>query len=237
MVEQEYGATTQGRANGRPPLRLQMAVTLGLVALVVVACSRSEPPRHAIRSSAYDPRTGTSSSPRIITAPGPIPRGGGTYKVGAPYKISGRWYYPQVDPGYDRTGIASWYGDEFHGRKTANGEIYDMTALSAAHPTLPLPSYVWVSNLANGRTLLVRVNDRGPYANDRIIDLSRATARALGSEGRGLAQVRVKYAGPAPLDGDDRREQAFFRSQPWSRSASAWTRIPVMTLGAGGLGR
>ncbi len=144
-----------------------------------------------------------------------IPKGGGIYKVGAPYQIAGRWYMPREEPTYDRTGIASWYGDDFHGRKTANGEIYDMRALSAAHPTLPLPSYVWVTSLNNNRTVLVRVNDRGPYAHDRVIDLSKASAHALGFEGQGLARVRVRYAGPAPLNGDDRREQAYLRSQPW----------------------
>ncbi len=192
-----------------------------LAALMASACARNEPPapptyqpRPPQRSS-VDPKTGTSASPRLYAANTPIPKGGGTYKVGVPYQVSGRWYYPKDDPGYDRTGVASWYGDDFHGRKTANGEIYDMMALSAAHTTLPMPSYVWVTNLDNNRTVLVRINDRGPYAHDRVIDLSRAAARALGSEIRGLSHVRVRYAGPAPLNGDDRREQAFLRGQPW----------------------
>jgi peptidoglycan lytic transglycosylase len=136
-------------------------------------------------------------------------------KIGAPYKVSGRWYFPREDRGYDRTGIASWYGSDFQGRRTANGEIFDMTALQAAHPTLPLPCYAYVTNLQNGRTLLVRVNDRGPYANDRLIDLSRAAGRLLGFAERGLAPVRVQYAGPAPLSGDERRELAFLAQQPW----------------------
>jgi rare lipoprotein A len=180
-----------------------------------------EPVSRGDARPAYDPRYGASASQRVIAGNQRIPKGGGTYKLGAPYRIAGRWYTPQLDPGYNRSGIASWYGADFHGRKTANGEIYDMTALSAAHPTLPLPSYVWVTNLANGRTLLVRVNDRGPYANDRLIDLSQAVARALDMEGRGLAQVRVRYAGAAPLDGNDQREQAFLRAQPWARSVLA----------------
>lgn len=214
--------------SGKPRLHgMARSLTLIALTLTVAACSRShpEPARSSMRPS-LDPRTGTTPSQRIIADGRPIPRGGGYYKVGAPYQISGRWYYPREEPGYDRRGVASWYGDDFHGRKTANGEIYDMNALSAAHPTLPLPSYVWVTNEANGRTLLVRVNDRGPYAQDRIIDLSRAVARALGSETRGLAQVRVRYAGPAPLNGDDRREQAFLRNQPWYRGAYPYAGMP-----------
>ncbi|MEO1251974.1 MAG: septal ring lytic transglycosylase RlpA family protein [Pseudomonadota bacterium] len=124
------------------------------------------------------------------------------YKVGSPYKINGRWYHPAEDPGYDRTGVASWYGDDFHGRPTANGEIFDMRRISAAHTTLPMPSMVEVTNLENGRRLVVRVNDRGPFKSNRIIDLSRAAARSLGFERAGLAKVRVRYVGPAPLPGE-----------------------------------
>lgn len=199
---------------------LGMAVLVVSLAVVVAACSRSAPPEptRAMARPAYDPNIGASASRRVVEQGNRIPKGGGTYKIGVPYRIAGRWYYPREEPNYDRRGIASWYGDDFHGRKTANGEIYDMYALTAAHPTLPMPSYVWVTNETNGRTLLVRVNDRGPYAHDRIIDLSRAVARALGSEGRGLADVRVRYAGPAPLDGNDAHELAILRSQPWYRS-------------------
>ncbi|HZB93752.1 MAG TPA: septal ring lytic transglycosylase RlpA family protein, partial [Stellaceae bacterium] len=104
----------------------------------------------------------------------------GTYKVGQPYEVSGVWYYPAVDWNYDETGIASWYGKEFHGRSTANGEIFDLNALTAAHPTLPMPSIVQVTNLENGRSIELRVNDRGPYVNGRIIDVSRRAAQLLG---------------------------------------------------------
>lgn len=149
-----------------------------------------------------------------------MPKGGGVAKLGKPYMVAGRWYYPREQPGYDVTGIASWYGRDFHGRKTANGEVYDMNRLSAAHPTLPLPSYVYVTNLANNRTLLLRVNDRGPYVGNRIIDLSSAAARELGTSSQGLGRVRVRYAGRAPLDGDDSREQAFLRNQPWMAAAA-----------------
>src|SRR5690606_901066 len=113
---------------------------------------------------------------------------------------------------YRAEGIASWYGSDFHGRRTANGEIYDMHAISAAHPTLPIPSYVRVTNLANRRSLIVRVNDRGPFKDNRVIDLSAKSAEMLGFRGNGLARVRVEYVGRASLDGsDDRRLMATLR--------------------------
>ncbi len=117
---------------------------------------------------------------------------GGTYKIGRPYKIGGVWYYPNSDYQYRETGIASWYGPNFHGGRTANGEIFDQNAITAAHRTLPLPSMVRVTNLENGRALKIRVNDRGPYAHGRIIDLSRRAAQLLGFAGRGTARVRVE---------------------------------------------
>ena len=106
------------------------------------------------------------------------------YKIGKPYKIDGIWYYPKEDYQYDETGIASWYGSKFHGRKTANGEIYDMNAVTAAHKTLPMPSYARVTNLENGRSLVLRINDRGPFVRSRIIDLSRRSAQLLGHYGK-----------------------------------------------------
>jgi len=114
------------------------------------------------------------------------------YKIGKPYQISGTWYYPKEDFEYDETGIASWYGTKFHGRDTANGEVYDMNALTAAHRTLPMPSFVRVTNLENGRSLILRVNDRGPFARGRIIDISRRGAQLLGFQKQGTARVRVQ---------------------------------------------
>lgn len=136
-------------------------------------------------------------------------------KVGKPYKVAGLWYVPKHQPDYDETGIASWYGPKFHGKSTANGEIYNQSRLTAAHPTLPMPSLVEVTNLANGRSVLVRVNDRGPYKRGRILDLSAKAAQLLGYQGNGTAQVRVRYVGKAPLNGDDRREQEFLTKQAW----------------------
>jgi rare lipoprotein A len=114
------------------------------------------------------------------------------FKIGAPYEVKGVWYTPEPDYSYDRTGIASWYGQQFQGHYTANGEIYDLNELTAAHKTLPLPCIVEVTNLANGRSLRLRVNDRGPFAAGRIIDLSRRAAQLLGFETSGTAEVRVR---------------------------------------------
>jgi peptidoglycan lytic transglycosylase len=120
----------------------------------------------------------------------------GVYKVGDPYQVNGKWYYPAEDPYYDEVGIASWYGDPFDGRRTANGEIYDMNLLTAAHKTLPMPVFVRVTNLDNGRSLVLKVNDRGPFAHDRIIDVSRRSAQLLGFEQAGTARVRVQVVDP-----------------------------------------
>jgi rare lipoprotein A len=144
-------------------------------------------------------------SDRVIADGEPIPKGGGYYRVGQPYRINGQTYYPNENPSYRAEGVASWYGPDFHGRLTANGEIFDMHGISAAHPTLPIPSYVRVTNLDNNRSMIVRVNDRGPYARGRIIDVSIGTAKALGFYGEGLAHVRVEYVGRAPLEGSDDR--------------------------------
>ncbi len=131
---------------------------------------------------------GCASSP-----PGGYPegRGVGAYRVGAPYQIHGVWYYPAVDYNYDRTGVASWYGEQFEGRLTANGEIFDLNDLTAAHTTLPMPSIVQVTNLQNGRSLQLRVNDRGPFRDGRLIDVSRRAAQLLGFERQGTTLVRV----------------------------------------------
>jgi rare lipoprotein A len=142
-------------------------------------------------------------SPRVVEEGEPVPKGGGAYKVGKPYNINGRTYVPAENPHYRAEGVASWYGRDFHGRLTANGEVYDMHSISAAHTTLPLPSYVRVTNLNNGRSIVVRVNDRGPYHRDRVIDLSIGTAKALDFYHRGIARVRVEYVGRAPIEGSD----------------------------------
>jgi rare lipoprotein A len=133
----------------------------------------------------------------------PPAKGATTYRTGEPYQVGGVWYVPHEQPDYDETGTASWYGDAFNQKATADGEIFDMNVFSAAHTTLPLPSLVEVTNLDNGRKLTVRVNDRGPFVGGRIIDLSYAAAQELGYAEKGLARVRVRYVGPAPLAGPD----------------------------------
>ena len=143
---------------------------------------------------------GASLAACATVAPSPGPT---RYKTGQPYQVGGVWYAPRDQPDYDQTGIASWYGDAFHMKATADGETFDMNAISAAHTTLPLPSTVEVTNLDNGRRLTVRVNDRGPFVGGRIIDLSHAAARELGYDRAGLAHVRVRYLGPAPLAGPE----------------------------------
>ena len=130
-----------------------------------------------------------------------VPPNAGVYKVGKPYQIDGTWYYPQEQPDYDETGIASWYGPTFYGKYTANGEVYDGNALTAAHRTLPRPVNVRVTNLETGKSIIVRVNDRGPYARGRIIDLSRRAAELLGVVQNGTARVRVTYLARADMAG------------------------------------
>src|SRR6202158_5398522 len=156
--------------------------------------------------SRVDPKYGVSSSPRVVAFGEPVPKGGGTYRVGKPYIVAGRVYVPEEDTGYREVGTASWYGDDFHGRQTANGEVFDMASLTAAHPTLPMPCYARVTNLGNGKSLIVRVNDRGPYHGNRLIDVSNKAAELLEFKGNGIARVRVEYVGRAPLEGSDDRQ-------------------------------
>ncbi|MAU21924.1 MAG: septal ring lytic transglycosylase RlpA family lipoprotein [Martelella sp.] len=124
-------------------------------------------------------------------------------KIGKPYQVRGKWYTPKADTKYSKTGLASWYGPKFNGAQTASGEIYDMNHLSAAHKTLPLPSYVRVTNLDNDSSVIVRVNDRGPFVSGRIIDLSKKAAEMLDVTGSGVANVKVDYVGPASRNADD----------------------------------
>ncbi len=167
---------------------------IGVIAVLAIAlanCSQTT----TKQSSKY--------SPRVVEPGQNVPKGGGTYRVGNPYVIGGRAYMPQEDPHYRAEGKASWYGADFQGRLTANGEVYDLRALSAAHPTLPLPCYVRVTNFENRRSLVVRVNDRGPYHDNRVIDLSVRAAKLLGFFDKGVANVRVEFIGRASLNGSD----------------------------------
>jgi rare lipoprotein A len=143
------------------------------------------------------------ASPKVVADGERVPRGGGQYLVGRPYTVAGRRYYPAENPSYTAVGMASWYGAAFHGRRTANGEVYDMASLSAAHPTMPLPSYARVTNLENGYSVVVRVNDRGPYHAGRVMDVSSRVADVLDMKAMGTAKVKVDYVGPASLEGSD----------------------------------
>ena len=184
--------------------RFWRVLRLGAAALgcaTLVNCSASDK-----FAGKVDPRYGVAASPRVVQPGEPVPKGGGTYRVGRPYMVAGRLYVPEENRDYRAEGLASWYGEDFHGRLTANGEVFDMESISAAHPTLPMPSYVRVTNLANRRSLIVRVNDRGPYHANREIDLSGRAAHLLGFRGNGVARVRVEFVGPAPLEGSDDRK-------------------------------
>jgi rare lipoprotein A len=190
-------------------------------------------------SSRVDPKYGVSSSPRVVAFGEPVPKGGGTYRVGKPYTVAGRVYVPEEDVNYREEGLASWYGDDFHGRLTANGEVFDMASLSAAHPTLPMPCYARVTNLSNGKSLIVRVNDRGPYHGNRVMDVSSRAAELLEFKGNGVARVRVEYVGRAPLEGsDDRQLMATLRtgvpapSPSLVRVASARPFVPELSSSA-----
>jgi len=172
-----------------------------LIAPMIAACSGSLGP--TVKRAAFGSDYG-SASPRVTTHPNP-PRGGGRYQVGKPYTVRGKTYVPAEQPGYVASGGASWYGADFHGRRTANGEIFSANAITGAHPTLPLPSYVRVTNQTNGRSVIVRVNDRGPYMPGRIMDLSYRAASMLGYVNNGHTEITAEYVGPAPLEGDDTR--------------------------------
>lgn len=148
--------------------------SVGALALIAASCASQPKP--------------TPPTPTVQ-----VPPSAGVYKVGQPYQIDNIWYYPREQPDYDETGIASWYGPTFYGKTTANGETYTGDDLTAAHKTLPMPVNVRVTNLDNGKSLVVRVNDRGPYARGRIIDLSRRAAELLDVMKSGTARVRVTY--------------------------------------------
>src|ERR1700716_4313881 len=183
-----------------------------------------------------DPKYGVTSSPRVVAFGEPVPKGGGTYRVGKPYTVAGRVYVPEEDTRYREEGLASWYGDDFHGRLTANGEVFDMASLTAAHPTLPMPCYARVTNLSNGKSLIVRANDRGPHHANSLIGVSNKAAELLEFKGNGVARVRVEYVARAPLEGsDDRQLMATLRtgvpapSPSLVRVASAHSFVPEIS--------
>ncbi len=217
-----------------------LAIKAASVAALLLVASCASPKivkkKHSEKQAHINNRTkfssalyGVKGSPRVTTSK-KVRKGGGRYQVGKPYKIKNKWYYPKEQPGYNRVGMASWYGPNFHGRLTANGEVYDQYALSAAHPTLPLPSYAKVTNLENGSSVIVRINDRGPFSNKRIIDLSAQASKMLGYQHQGLAKVRVRYLGKARMDGRD--EKYLMASYKPGRGQGIFKRAPTYSPGA-----
>jgi rare lipoprotein A len=193
--------------------------------------SAPTPQRYASASGpgAIDPRYGVRASPRVVADGEEVPRGGGSYMVGKPYKIAGKTYYPSEKPNAS-VGLASWYGSDFHGRRTANGEVFDRASLSAAHPTMPLPSYARVTNLRNAHSMIVRVNDRGPYHGGRVMDVSQRVAEALDFHRAGTTRVKVEWIGKADLAGsDDAKLLATLRNDGQPASLEGFAAQPVMT--------
>lgn len=186
----------------RPVSRIGLLIALGVT---LAACGATHERADINNTTKFKSEDYGVKASKRVTVSKKVKKGGGTYKIGKPYQVKGKWFYPQEDHSYDKKGMASWYGPNFHGRLTANGEIYDQYHLSAAHPTFPLPSYARVTNLTNGHSVVVRVNDRGPFAKGRIIDVSSRTADLLEMKRAGTANVRVEYIGRARMDGQDMR--------------------------------
>ena len=222
--------------NARPVLRPALhLLAVCAVALTTANCANNPSKLAGAASSSgseIDPKYGVKASRRLYNEGDVIPKGGGRRFSGKPYVVAGKTYVPREDArGYVREGLASWYGSAFHGRVTANGEIFDRHSIAAAHPTLPLPSYVRVTNLDNGNSMILRVNDRGPYHAGRLMDVSEEAARALDFHRRGTARVRVEYAGKASVAGsDDRKLLATLRTD--GRPA-AIGRAPIMMADLG----
>ena len=178
---------------------------LGVAAWALAGCAPPPAP-HVSYSHGHEHFSQSKyghASRKVVADGQAVPHGGGQYLVGRPYTVAGRRYYPAENPSYTAVGMASWYGAAFHGRRTANGEVYDMASLSAAHPTMPLPSYARVTNLQNGYSVIVRVNDRGPYHAGRVMDVSSRVADVLDMKAMGTAKVKVDYVGAAPIEGSD----------------------------------
>ncbi len=191
-------------------LRNLLLVSMG--AVILAGCAQQ--PEKKKRSKEYFPSSVYGrASERVVEEGEPVPRGGGQYLVGRPYTIAGKTYVPTERPAQSQSGVASYYGGAFHGRRTANGEVYDMNSVSAAHPTMPLPSYVRVTNTRNGRSIIVRVNDRGPFHSSRVMDVSARVAEALDFKRFGTAPVKIDYISKAGLAGsDDARLMATLRT-------------------------
>lgn len=196
---------TAGRNGTRSTTKTLLTVmsTSLVLAIGVAGCGTTEQGPLKSAKAKIDPKYGVAPSPRVVAMGEAVPKGGGRSMVGKPYQIAGKTYVPKIDPDYKVVGLASWYGTDFHGRRTANGEVFDSASISAAHPTMPLPSYARLTSLGTGRSVIVRVNDRGPFHSNRVLDMSQRAADMLGVKRAGVAKIRVEYVGPAPTEGDD----------------------------------
>jgi rare lipoprotein A len=184
-------ATTQTPTPAPRPVQAVRQVSVPVLGREGPAAAAAQAPVRQIAITASEPELASGVRTSDVAA---------FQKIGAPYQVGGTWYVPAHEPDYDETGVASWYGNEFQGKPTANGEIFDMNVVSGAHPTLPIPSLVEVTNLANGRSIIVRINDRGPFVGSRLIDMSARGAQLLGFREQGHTNVRVRYVGPADAE-------------------------------------
>jgi rare lipoprotein A len=204
--------SAHGPASLNPSRRIRRAAAGGaclgaagvLAALALTGCAAPTSQQHYAHGNEYFSQKKYGHASQKVVADGdPVPKGGGQYLVGHAYHVAGHTYVPSEMSTYTAVGMASWYGAAFHGRRTANGEVYDMGSITAAHPTMPLPSYARVTNLDNGYSVIVRVNDRGPYHGGRVMDVSSRAADVLDFKGAGTARVKIEYVGRAPLEGSD----------------------------------
>ena len=202
------GLSTEPSDPASAPSSLRSVTRLGCVVLAglfVANCAGNQTAgRRSKEIGAFPQSKYGAASPRVIADGEEVPKGGGRQLVGKAYSVAGKRYTPFEKPvGYTSVGTASWYGEAFHGRRTANGEVYDRNSISAAHPTMPLPAYARVTNLMNHRSIIVRVNDRGPFHGGRMMDLSQKTADALAFRHLGTARIKMEYLGQASLAGSD----------------------------------
>jgi rare lipoprotein A len=203
---------SRGKSSAREGRQASLLRLAGILVVGTLAANCSGPPQQ-VSSSNVDPKYGVAPSPRLVQEGELVPKGGGRAMIGKPYVVAGQSYTPSFDPNYSAIGEASWYGTAFHGRQTANGEVFDKESVAAAHPTLPLPSYVRVTNLANRRSMVVRVNDRGPYHAGRLIDVSQRVAEALDFRHYGTTRVKIDYLREASVMGaDDEKLMATLRT-------------------------
>jgi len=189
------------RSVASPPSPWRLLFGIGVSFLVANCAAKT-----SVGDNGIDPKLGVRASPRLYSEGEEIPKGGGKRLVGTSYTVAGQTYVPQDVKRYSVVGLASWYGTAFHGRLTANGEVFDRYSISAAHKTLPLPSYARVTNIRNGRSIIVRINDRGPYHSNRVMDVSERVADVLDFKNVGTTQIRLDYLRPASLGGSDDRK-------------------------------